>query len=552
MSRKVRDVLIFLAAIAGCVVLTIALSGEKFLAPATIYNFIFLGIMAVIYLVALCGGVFRLTNVTSWLQDSTEQIDDMQREMPLEEKVRTIDTFRPFSKYLNRFLADIRRSRSGICDIEDYINEEEAEDYAHKKMLDLVPDILTSLGILGTFLGLVWGLRSFQPSTYEAMTSSVSTLVDGIKVAFMTSIYGLLLSILFSSSLRTVYQSMGTAMNLFLDRFHARVVPSAEMEAQNILINNQKEQNEMMRTLTREFSDQVAHGFAENLTPTLERINVQMGTMMTTVTNNQRIFLKDIVDSFVREMKESFSTEFSQFSETMNLMNDMTNQNIAYSQQTSQRLAAEMEDVFKQDEQNMHAVLATIAGQQLSMQNTVDQVSASYQQIMQNYTEAQEKTLANLEQSEKESASFWVACNQTMQNYLQSASKAYEQFEQARQTNEELVRNIGEIYKRNERVLEDYQNQLAELKKTQDLTNRTLEELRRIFTQMQVAGSSGKQAVLFGGAAAGLSRESEKRIIDKLGDRIDESEARQQEAMDELRRSIRRQNDQSQKKGKWF
>lgn len=552
MGRKVRDIIIFLAAIAGCVGLTIALSGGGALTPATIYNFVFLGIMAVIYLIALGGGVFRLTNVALWLQDSTEQIDEMQRETPLEDKIRAIDTFRPFGKCLNRFLSDIHRSRSGICDIEDYINEEEAEDYAHKKMLDLVPDILTSLGILGTFLGLVWGLRSFQPSTYEAMTSSVASLVDGIKVAFMTSIYGLLLSILFSSSLRTVYQSMSTAMNLFLDRFHTRVVPSAEMEAQNILINNQKEQNEMMRTLTREFSDQVAHGFAENLTPTLERINLQMGTMMTTVSNNQQMFLKDIVGSFVHEMKEAFSTEFSQFGETMNLMNDMTNRNIAYSQQTSQQMAEKMEEAFAKDEQNMHAILASVSAEQVKMQNTMDQVTAQYQQILQNYTLAQEKTLANLERSEKESASFWVACNQTMQNYLQEATKSYGEFDQSRQTYEDLIKEIGNAYQRNEKVLEEYRVQLAELKTTQELTNQALEEISRIFSQLQVASSDGKKAILYPGLATRLSKESEQRIVETLGNRIDESEARQQESLEEIRRSLKKQNDQSQKKNRWF
>ena len=34
------------------------------------------------------------------------------------------------------------------------------------------------------------GLKNFQPTDYEVMTSSVSALVDGIKVAFLTSIYG--------------------------------------------------------------------------------------------------------------------------------------------------------------------------------------------------------------------------------------------------------------------------------------------------------------------------------------------------------------------------
>ena len=43
------------------------------------------------------------------------------------------------------------------------INEDEIDLHVHKKLLEMVPDIFTSLGILGTFVGLVWGLKNFEP-----------------------------------------------------------------------------------------------------------------------------------------------------------------------------------------------------------------------------------------------------------------------------------------------------------------------------------------------------------------------------------------------------
>ena len=73
----------------------------------------------------------------------------------------------------------------------------------------MVPDIFTSIGILGTFLGLVWGLRDFQPTDYSAMTSSVAALVEGIKVAFLTSIYdGISFSIVYTFGMKGEYSSM--------------------------------------------------------------------------------------------------------------------------------------------------------------------------------------------------------------------------------------------------------------------------------------------------------------------------------------------------------
>jgi chromosome segregation ATPase len=55
------------------------------------------------------------------------------------------------------------------------------------------PILLTSLGILGTFLGIVLGLLEFNTTNVEG---SIVKLLDGLKVAFITSVIGILGSIL--------------------------------------------------------------------------------------------------------------------------------------------------------------------------------------------------------------------------------------------------------------------------------------------------------------------------------------------------------------------
>ena len=104
----------------------------------------------------------------------------------------------------------------------------------------MAPDIFTSLGILGTFIGLVWGLKSFEPSSYETMTTSVSALVDGIKVAFLTSIYGIAFALIYSSGMKSVYSGMDAKLQGFLERFHLYVLPAAESESRNLMLVSQK------------------------------------------------------------------------------------------------------------------------------------------------------------------------------------------------------------------------------------------------------------------------------------------------------------------------
>lgn len=63
---------------------------------------------------------------------------------------------------------------------------------------DYAPTLLSSLGILGTFAGIVIGLLAFDP-TPEKMNASITNLLWGLQTAFFTSIIGVFLSITFKA-----------------------------------------------------------------------------------------------------------------------------------------------------------------------------------------------------------------------------------------------------------------------------------------------------------------------------------------------------------------
>lgn len=61
-------------------------------------------------------------------------------------------------------------------------------------LIAYTPNLLTSLGILGTFVGIVVGLMGFDPADID---HSISTLLEGLKTAFITSLAGMGSSIAF-------------------------------------------------------------------------------------------------------------------------------------------------------------------------------------------------------------------------------------------------------------------------------------------------------------------------------------------------------------------
>jgi len=66
----------------------------------------------------------------------------------------------------------------------------------HNDFVHYVPTLLTTMGIFGTFLGIVLGLLDFDQSNIE---SSIPPLLAGLKTAFITSLLGIFSSLIFKT-----------------------------------------------------------------------------------------------------------------------------------------------------------------------------------------------------------------------------------------------------------------------------------------------------------------------------------------------------------------
>ncbi|WP_223824199.1 MotA/TolQ/ExbB proton channel family protein [Candidatus Enterovibrio escicola] len=64
------------------------------------------------------------------------------------------------------------------------------------EFVEYVPILLTTMGIFGTFLGIVLGLLEFNQLDIEA---SIPPLLNGLKTAFITSLAGIFSSLIFKT-----------------------------------------------------------------------------------------------------------------------------------------------------------------------------------------------------------------------------------------------------------------------------------------------------------------------------------------------------------------
>lgn len=89
------------------------------------------------------------------------------------------------------------------------------------RIVDAASGTLVGLGLLGTFLGLTLGIHNFDTANVQNIQSSIQSLLDGMSTAFLTSLLGMGLSIIYTlveKRCRNLLLSSQTDLSDRLDR----------------------------------------------------------------------------------------------------------------------------------------------------------------------------------------------------------------------------------------------------------------------------------------------------------------------------------------------
>ena len=121
-----------------------------------------------------------------------------------------------------RFLQNaIQLDRRGLpTNVEDYINDDTVtHSHGNAALAELIPNLLTSLGILGTFMGLSRGLSSLNFADATQLVSGIPNLLSGMRFAFGTSVAGISCSLIFNMLNRISQGSSYRAVDDFVSSF---------------------------------------------------------------------------------------------------------------------------------------------------------------------------------------------------------------------------------------------------------------------------------------------------------------------------------------------
>lgn len=222
-----------------------------------------------------------------------------------------------------------------------------------------LPGILTGLGIIGTFSGLIYGLNEFQVTDDpNAVKASLGTLIRGVGHAFIVSAIAIGLAMLCTwwtnRELTLRYKQVEELCQLidsFFDagageEYLARLVEASETSAtqatqlKDALVTDLKEiLTELTERQIREMSSGIGQTFADSLREPMERISKAVEGVGANQGDAVNRMLTDVLSNFSERMEKMFGGQ-------LNGMNELLAQTTQAMQATATRfdqLAANMD-----------------------------------------------------------------------------------------------------------------------------------------------------------------------------------------------------------------
>lgn len=274
-----------------------------------------------------------------------------------------------------RFLVNAEQldARGLNCNVEDYVNDDTAiYSVGHSQLAEVVPSLLTSLGILGTFIGLMRGLGGLDVSDAAKTMESIPQMIGGMTFAFMTSIAGIACSLIFNMLNRMAYGSAARAIDEFNDAF-TDLVMQKPLEDNVQMICQQEDRAALLRRISADMGARVSEGILTSVEKSLAPVAHSMNQFIMGQTQTQIDGLKNIVNQFMVQMNQSVGNQFAQLGQTLSQVNQ------------SQRIS------FESMERTMNAADEILSGMK-QVQDVNSRVAERFERYIHAMDDAQENT----------------------------------------------------------------------------------------------------------------------------------------------------------------
>ena len=366
-----------------------------------------------------------------------------------------------------------------------------------------VPALLVGLGILGTFIGLVWGLIPFSDIDFkntEEIRQAIKELLSGVSTAFVTSVWGMLTSLLFNGLEKWRISRVNRAIaNLqrALDRLFT-------LKAEAEIAYQQQVELEQLTAALKSFSTDLA-----------DRIKIAMDNIMSERLENLHQSLTQLHDQNVQgrqEIIQELHNAPEAFSNAMTeqLAPSLNTLNAAVKELREQKEESSTDAIRQLVEEFQKSLSGSITAQMETLAERVSEVSAGLITLPEQMTHMIEGIQEQI--------------NQTRQLL---ASTSEEQMEQMKNVMAQMLNAF-------QASIETQQTSLSET------TNQSIQTLQTTIIELQQSITS---------TASQAATETEA-MTDRMRKRFEETATRLGESVEDVEQSVRallhQQNEQTE------
>lgn len=334
------------------------------------------------------------------------------------------------------------------------------------RLLAAAPSFLVAIGVLGTFVGLTVGLEGLVGSTdeIEALKGGINKLISGAAVAFMTSVWGVLFSLLlnFIEKMfeRAALQGI-QALQHDVDALYPRI--PAEQSLVHIAEYG-KESKEALQELHERIG--------ERLQETLTGMNEAMQTALTDALNN-------IMAPAIQTLVSTTSQQSTQVLESLvgNFMEGMTSVGREQGQQM-QQAAADVNAAVSGMSERLNQLFSSLSEQQSQQMAVAQQQSTAFEAQLQRISGSADDRQAQMEQRFSE-------LMEGLSGQLQSQLGAAQQRDEERQALFERV--LGQASSSQTAMLEQFSHSTREqMQAMAEAGNERHNNLEKVFSRLMM------------------------------------------------------------------
>ncbi|WP_160032572.1 hypothetical protein [Paenibacillus sp. An7] len=423
-------------------------------------------------------------------------------------------------------------------DTYDYFLEEElVQKYGRRRMVELLPGIFLSVGLLGTFYSISVGVGSLDlNSNSENMRDGVSLLLNSMQFKFLSSIVGIALSILWQFLDKTLFiRNLQDTYIEIRDAFD-EAFPTQDQNVFLVqMLENQKNQmNDLQTFMSEQMIPQMVSGFNQSieqaLLPPMVQTQELMNELITSASVNQMDGVKQLTSDVMTSLNEITGEHMKQLGEALHAT-------VEWQKKVHEEMTG-LVDSMQQAAKNQSEMVEKTTVLTHEIHNYTDNIT-NYQQVL-------EGTVAQLNDTTSTNSELQSATSSLLGNMIEERNVFNDYFSEHMtklQTNVDSIMNQTEKQVEVQELLGKNLDRISEMSSSQEKlavslseqanhTQSSSEELGKLLVHFE------KNAVQYNDLQEKMGdmlqqAEKDRTVFDQLVERIQINLVEQVEGMDE-------------------